>query len=204
MWALLQRVALLCSMATAASCALRAQSAPQFRFVCQTGYSRILCSEHTDAFQALLARLQPPALRQHWTWVMVPRGAWPDLMRKLGHHPATTAVTLPELHETWFDGELFGTPSVRQFELREHWHTDIAHLREYTISHELAHIVCTPEAVNENEANQIAERIRAKTDSPCFSRKRPQRDQLQTAHAAYSQPQRQMPSASPLVARPVQ
>ena len=156
---------------------------PPFRFVCQTGYSERLCAEHSAVFQTLLARFQPHSFRQSWTWVLVPRGAWPDIVHRLGHHPATPAITIPALHQTWFDGELFGEPSVRQFLLREHWHIDIPHLREFTVSHELAHVVCTREAANEENADRIGALIRANAASPCESqRKKPHELEIQTAH----------------------
>jgi hypothetical protein len=140
-----------------------------FRFVCQQGYEAAACQQHMGVFQSMLAHLQPAVFDEPWTWVMVPHQQWMEILHQQGRETHVAALTVPERRQTWFESDVFSAPSVRQSELMEYWKLDLKGLREFAISHEFAHILCTKQAKNEDEAYRIGEQIRQGQVPSCYA-----------------------------------
>ena len=130
-------------------------SVPKQHFACNVGYTRQECQVALNVLSKALARYPVEALGE-WRWVLVRSEDWKQILAVRGfdtNHPAFSY--LPK-RETFIDGALVASVSIRGTELSMTWHMPIEDLLDLAIRHELAHAICNDPDEAQAERGAIA------------------------------------------------
>jgi len=112
--------------------------APKQHFACTVGYTQQECQVATQALRKALAKYPVAALGE-WTWVLIRTEDWEQILSARRVDTNRPAFSYLPKRETFLEGALVDTPSIRGAELSMIWHMPVEGLLDLAIRHELAH-----------------------------------------------------------------
>ena len=114
---------------------------PNQHFACDVGYKLQECQVASAVLSRALARYPVAALGK-WRWVLVRSEDWKQILAVRGFDTNRPAFSYLPKKETFIDGALVASLSIRGTELSMSWRMPIEDLLDLAIRHELAHALC--------------------------------------------------------------
>jgi len=122
------------------------------RFSCSTDFPRAECVRELLAIRDVLSLYHAEELGS-WHWILVVADAWKPLLRELGGHSTSPAMTSYIDRETLLEGSFFVPSAARAFELQREFHLPLEELLTRTLTHELGHAFCSdPDEIRTEQA----------------------------------------------------
>jgi hypothetical protein len=113
-------------------------------FHCNTGYTPETCRVQLGRLRNLVSKFDLTPLST-WTWILIRSEDWQPILRRAGRDTDSPAFTILEKRQTFLEEALFGPVPGRSRTLLAKWRMPLDQLREFAVTHELAHAIC-PEA----------------------------------------------------------
>lgn len=122
------------------------------RFSCSTDFPQAECVRELSAIRDVLSLYHAEELGP-WHWILVVADDWKPLLRTLGGHSTSPAMTSYIDRETLLEGSFFVPSAARAFELQREFHLPLEELLTRTLTHELGHAFCgDPDEIRTEQA----------------------------------------------------
>jgi hypothetical protein len=128
------------------------------RFCCTVNFPEAQCRKELAVIRDLLSTYHGNDLGP-WKWILVFSSDWKPLLRGLGLHVTSPAVTSVLDRVTLLEESLFAASPRRATELLREYKQPLEHLLERTLTHELGHAFCS--AWEESLAEEAARELRS-------------------------------------------